>query len=348
MAKTEEWARRPADPVVEMLLPRVYGSTPTLFGAPLCDAESQLQNADAAFLGIPWRAPTPDTRMGGAAANYEGTLLTPSSFRANSIKYGGYLPELDVDVFEHMRLVDCGDAEIVHDMQRSLDNVEGQIAAMMRAGCLALTIGGNSGPSTYPVLKAIAASADGPTAILNLDAHHDNARGEWHEDDPRRPRWGSTWARQILSLPNVDPARYFHFGLRGPRNDRDTFTRFVERGVLRDHIMTYRELKQARRQGFDAWAEELAARVVDGAGKVWIAVDPDVLNLGANPDWGDEPLGPTTDEVVELVFQVGRAAGRRRFGGLSFMALPFNAQTLHFVCIYILLYALAGVISSDL
>ena len=31
---TEPWARRPADPIMKMLLPAVYGSTPTLFGAP--------------------------------------------------------------------------------------------------------------------------------------------------------------------------------------------------------------------------------------------------------------------------------------------------------------------------
>jgi hypothetical protein len=132
----------------------------------------------------------------------------------------------------------------------------------------------------------------------------------------------------------------------GPRNDRDVFTRFTERGVKREHIYPYREIKQARRAGFDEWAKGLAARVVQGAAKVWIAFDPDVLNLGANPDFGDEPLGPTVEEVIELVYQVGLAAGRQRFGGLGIMALPYNAQTLHFICLYLLLYTLAGVVSA--
>src|SRR5438128_2632076 len=116
METTASPRRSPTDPVVQMLLPRIYGSTPSLFGASVRESASDFAGADAAFLGIPWRAPTPDSRIGGAMANFEGTLLTPSSFRVNSLKYGGYLPELDLDVFERIRIVDCGDVEIVRDM----------------------------------------------------------------------------------------------------------------------------------------------------------------------------------------------------------------------------------------
>jgi guanidinopropionase len=340
------WARRPSDPILQMRVPRVYGSTPTLFGAPLASEVGDLEGADVAFIGIPWRAPTPDTRMGRAGANYEGTLLTPSMFRSNSLKYGGYLPELDIDVFDHFRFVDRGDVEIPRDMARLLETVEAEISAMLDAGCIPVTIGGNSGPSTYGVLKPIAARSDGPTAVVNFDAHHDNRRGEWTEDDPLQPSWGSTWARQILSLDGVDPARYYHIGLRGPRNDRDTFQRFEERGVKRENIVTYREIKQARRQGYDDWASDLARQIADGASSVWVTIDPDVFNLGSNPDFGDEPLGPTADEVIELAYQVGRSAGRDKFAGFSMSATPYDAQTLHYILIYMMLYTLAGVAES--
>lgn len=344
---TEGRIHQPADPVAEMLLPRFYGSTPTLFGAPLAERAAELAGYDVAFLGVPWRAPTPDSRMGAAAANYEGTLLTPAQFRTNSLKYGGFLPELDIDVWGQFRLVDYGNAEVVRDMGQTLSHVEADVRAIIQAGAIPFTMGGNSGPSTYPVLKAVAAEAQGPTAILNFDAHHDNRRGDWQDDDPRSPRWGSTWARRILTLPGIDPARYHHVGLRGPRNDPDAFTRFTELGVPRRQIGTYREIKAARKRGFEEYAAELAASVVDGAAKVWIALDPDVLDLSSNPDFADEPLGPTTEEVLELVYQVGRAAGRERLGGVSISALPYNAQTLHAICIYFLLYALAGALSAS-
>jgi guanidinopropionase len=339
------WPRRVSDPVVQMLVPRLYGNTPSLFGAPIATREEDLRGAQVAFLGIPWRAPTPDTRMGRAAANYEGTQLTPSQFRINSLRYGGYLPELDLDVFARLRFVDCGDVDVVSDMGQLLASVEARVTQIVRAGCFPFTMGGNAGPSTYAVLKAIAGNAGGPTAVLNFDAHHDNRRGEWEEDDPRLPQWGSAWARRILGLPGVDPAQYYHVGLRGPRNDPEVFTRFLERGVRRDHIYTYREIKRARRSGFDEWAASLAVEIVARASKVWIAFDPDVLNLGASPDFGDEPLGPTTEEVLTVAYEVGKAAGPKRFGGLGIMALPYDAQTMHSICVYLLLYTLAGVLS---
>ena len=43
----------PSEPFVEMRLPRIYGSFPTLFGAPLAETEQELRGADIAFLGVP-------------------------------------------------------------------------------------------------------------------------------------------------------------------------------------------------------------------------------------------------------------------------------------------------------
>ena len=121
-----------------------------------------------------------------------------------------------------------------------------------------------------------------------------------------------------------------------------------ERGVEREHVYTYREIRRARKvEGYDEWAEGLARRVMDGAAKVWVALDPDVLNLGSTPDFGAEPLGPTLDEVVELLYRVGCAAGKERLGGISIMATPQEARSLHQAMIYVLLYTLAGAISGE-
>ena len=331
----------------DMSVPRIYGSTPTLFGVPLAQSREDLQGVDVAFFGVPWRAPSPDLRIGSVQPNYEGTLLTPSYFRLNSLRYGSYLPELDLDVFESVRVVDRGDVDVRQDMAQTLKSVEVEVGAILDAGAIPFTMGGNAGPSTYPVVKVIGERSDGPVAVLNFDAHADNQRGDWQDDDPRQPNWGSAWIWRILGLPGIDPRRYYHIGLRGPRNDRKTFARFVERGAMRENIQTYRDLKRARVEGYDAWARKYAGTVADGAARVWIAIDPDVLNLDANPDWVDEPLGPTSEEVIELVYQTVRAAGRERFAGLSFMATPYNATALHSILIYVLLYALAGMAESD-
>lgn len=237
----------PPGPVVRMLSPRVYGSFPTLFSSPLAETKEGLRGADVAFLGVPWSAPTTPKSflVGGARSNFEGTQLTPSYFRLNSLEYGGYLPELDLDVLGNFKLVDCGDADVFQDVERTFS----EVGAMVDAGCIPVVMGGNAGPTTYPFVKAVAERAGGPTAILNLDAHGDNRPGEREEDDPRAPRWAETWALRILVLPAVDPARYHHFGLRGPKNDPGTVVRFVERGVEREHVYTYREIRRAQQGG---------------------------------------------------------------------------------------------------
>ncbi|MBJ7599414.1 MAG: hypothetical protein DLM67_14820 [Candidatus Nephthysia bennettiae] len=336
------WPRNPVDPISEMLLPRHYGSVPTLFGAPRARTPQDLERSDLAFLGVPWSAPIPDSRLGAAADNYSGTALTPQALRTSSVKYGGYLPELDVDVFEHFSLVDYGDSQVYADLNDTMRDVVTRVGQIVDAGAIPVTMGGNSGPSSYSVLQAIAARAEGPTAVVNFDAHHDNMRGDPDEDRAELPRWGSTWARRILDLPGVDPARYFHVGLRGPRNDRGAFDRFVEKGVDRGRIYTFGHVLGARRRGFESWADDVAAQVADGSAKVWIGVDPDVLDMSESPDFGDEPLGLHTEEVCWLVHEVGRAVGRDRLGGISFMAVPNTATTIHWICLYVLLYALAG------
>lgn len=337
------------NPLVETNYPRFYGSFPTLFGAPLAETEERLADADVAFVGVPWRAPTaPSTFLiSGANSNYEGTQLTPSYFRLNSLPFaGGYLPELDLEVFSDLTVVDRGDVDVPSDMGQILSNVEAEISVMLDAGCIPIVLGGNAGPSTYPVVRTIAKRAGGPTAILNFDAHGDNVPGNWREEDPRNPSWAETWVYQTLASSEVDAGGYYHVGLRGAINDRDTLRRFEDLGARRENVFTAREVRRARREGFDGWAEELARRITDGAAKVWIAVDPDVLTSGSNPDFTSEPLGPTADELIELVYRVARAAGREKFGGISFMATPSTAQTLHATLIYVVLYALAGISTS--
>jgi agmatinase len=339
----------PEDPreVSRLLLPRHYGSVPTLFGAPAVELGSNLGNADVAFMGIPWQAPVPDSRIGAAGASFFGTNLTPQTFRTNSVKYGGYLPERDVDVFDALRFVDCGDVPVDQDLSITFANVASAVERVVRSGAIALTCGGNSGPSTYGVLEGIAAAAGGPVAVFNFDAHGDNRGGEIEEDDPKQPSWGATWARRIHDLPRVDPARYVHFGLRGPRNDAGTFDRFVKKGVRRDRIFTYEHIVAARRGGFERWAERAVAPVLDGADSVWIVIDPDVLDMSVSPEFGDEPLGMYPEEVCWAAYQIGKCAGRRRLKGISLTAIPFTAMTLHWVMMYALMYALAGVLQND-
>ncbi|MEZ4570757.1 MAG: hypothetical protein R2849_10615 [Thermomicrobiales bacterium] len=43
----------------------------------------------------------------------------------------------------------------------------------------------------------------------------------------------------------------------------------------------------------------------------------------------------------------GSWLGESGFGGIAFMAMPFDAMKLHWVMMYAFLYAMAGVIASE-
>ncbi len=340
-----EWPRT-GHQVSELLLPRHYGSVPTVFGAPK-GAVDDLQGSDVAFLGIPWQAPVPDSRIGAAGANYFGTNLTPHTFRTNSVKYNGFLPERDIDVFADLQLADCGDVAIDSDLKVTFKTVASAVERIVRAGSIPVTCGGNSGPSTYAVVQGVAAAADGPVAVINFDAHSDNQPQRIEDDDPALPPWGGTWALRTLDLPNVDPERYVHVGLRGPRNDAGAIKRFLAKGVKRSNIFTYDDVAPARRTGFEAWAAEAITPVIEGAAKAWIVIDPDVLDMSVSPEFGDEPLGLYPEELCWSAYQIGKAAGRQRFGGIALTAIPFSAMTMHWIMMYVVLYGLAGVLHSD-
>jgi len=327
--------------------PLHYGSVPTLFGAPPAEKPGDLSGIDVAYLGIPWSAP-PSAGRSASIAQFAGTSLTPDAMRTNSIKYGGYLPELELNVFEHLKVADYGNVDVSFDIQTTWNNVGAKVTEILSQNCIPFTMGGNAGASSFAVLKAIAEATEGKVAVVNLDAHGDNYRETQEERfSKRNPRWGSSWTlRSLEDIPNVDPSLYVHVGLRGPRNDPQVIDRFLETGVPRRNILTYADIKASRRGFIDDFAEQIAERVA-GADRVWFAVDPDVLDMSVSPQFGDEPLGLSVDEMVHIAYAVGRKAGRDRFAGIGFMATPYDAHTIQWIELYTVLYALAGIIHSE-
>jgi arginase family enzyme len=339
----------PFQPFLTLGVPTVQGGTPTAYGMPLACTENDLRDADAAFMGILWGAPVqPEYIYTGYGANFGTTGASPGQFRFTSLRHrSGYLPELDIPVFDMVRLVDFGDIAAGDDMEQLLVRVQNNVSAMRRAGCMAITYGGNAGPSSYAVFRGIAQEAPGAVAIVNFDAHGDNKPGDWRHEPPTNSRWGSTWVHQMLELPEADASRYRHVGLRGPANDAGVLDRFRAHGVEREQIVSYGELKHARRRGFDEWLSEWANEAVGDAASVWVAVDVDVLDIGSNPHYADEPLGPSADELIDMVAAVAATAGRDRFAGLAFMAVPPAAVSLHVIASYVLLHALAATVGPD-
>ena len=130
-------------------------------------------DADVAILGAPfdfgtqWRA---GARFGPRGIREASTLF--------SFGHGGaYDHEDDVTYLpaEKVRMVDLGDADIVHtDTERSHANIEFGVRKILAAGALPVVLGGDHSVN-IPCVNAFAddCAAKGPIHIVQIDAHLD-------------------------------------------------------------------------------------------------------------------------------------------------------------------------------
>jgi agmatinase len=124
-------------------------------------------DADVAIMGAPfdfgtqWRA---GARFGPRAVREASTLFSFGHA-------GAYDHEDDVTYLEGVRMVDIGDADIVHtDTVTSHANIEAGVRAILKAGALPVVIGGDHSVN-IPCIRAF--DGHGPIHIVQIDAHLD-------------------------------------------------------------------------------------------------------------------------------------------------------------------------------
>jgi agmatinase len=310
-------------------IPVLREGVPSFLGAPIARTRADLAGADAAIIGVPYDRPA---TAGRPAGQWDGYREAPASVRRQSLRYAGYLVEHDLDVFEHLRLVDYGDAEIVDDVRQSSENVSRKVQEVVEAGVRPITIGGFSPPSSYAVAKGIAAATRGRVGVISLDAHGDCNDSEYGPSGSREPG-SATWeARMWDHCPNIDPTRHVEIGMRGPRNTREQAEGYRKRGARLYPAAVVEQM------GIDALCLEALPHPFAGTERTWLHLDMDVLDIGAIPDWGDEPLGLSTRDVVKIVHE----AGKRGLDGLSFVYVAPRSSGAAAVVCYVVVYLMAG------
>jgi len=136
--------------------------------SPICTDWDQL-DADVAVLGAPndmgtqWR---PGCRFGPRSIREASTLF--SFGHAGAYDFESDIMYLTKD---EVRIVDVGDADIVHtDQARTNANIEMAVRKMLERGAFPLVLGGDHSIHA-PVIKAF--EGRGPIHILHIDAHLD-------------------------------------------------------------------------------------------------------------------------------------------------------------------------------
>ena len=147
--------------------PEIYSGTPTFMGLPKLQGPSDIKNYDVVVMGVPWEGVC---TWGG----YSGCELAPKVIRNASIRYGGYLPEYDIDVFDHLTGADFGDVPVdTADTEATFATIEARMKQILDGGAFPITFGGSHAVS-IPLFQAMAKKHNGKIGNIHLDAHLDN------------------------------------------------------------------------------------------------------------------------------------------------------------------------------
>ncbi|MBM3729902.1 MAG: agmatinase [Actinobacteria bacterium] len=263
----------------------VFGSTLTFAQRPLVPDPGMLAEwaPDAAIIGAPFDLGT---------TNRPGARFGPRGVRVNAYESGTYHLDLRIEIFDHLEVVDAGDAHCPHGMvEASLDNVKKKIAEVVNLGITPIVIGGDH-TITWPSATAVAEKYGfGRVGMVHFDAHADTA----DTIDGNLASHGTPMRRLIES--GAIPAKNFvQIGLRGYWPGPDVWKWMGDQG------MKWHMMDEVHRRGLDAVITDAIAEAMDGVDHLYVSVDIDSLDPVHAPGTGTpEPGGITSVEMLRAM-----------------------------------------------
>ena len=316
-------------------VPTLASGVPSLLGIPVARSAADLKDGDVAIIGIPQGAQASPGRLASEWSDYGKAI---DQMRFQSLRYGGYLPEYDIDVFEKLKVFDCGNVDLPKDDQdAAIANVARAVSEALDAGCRVITLGGCVPTANYAVAKGVASATQGKVGTISFDAHGDCL--DYLSATAGRTKPGpGTWQRRLWEhCQNVDPSRHVEIGMRGPRNVREMVETYKRNGGRLYPASTFRQW------GVDTVAAEAFPHAMKDTARTWFSLCLDVLDIGAIPDWGDEPLGLSSHDVARASFLAAKM-------GVDVMAIHFiapDSPCAQRLACYLCVYMMAGWIMHD-
>ena len=328
--------------------PMLADDMPTFMGVPHATTPDDLAGADVVIIGAPYVA--------GAKGKYAGVdksewVLAPKRVRQQSIRYpSGYVQDFDLDIFEYLKVIDFGDAEIPPEVNTdpTADNilkaqaaVEAMVGAALDAGAIPIVIGQNSPCGSYAIAKPIAERTAGKVGMISLDTHWDAKPIDWLTKDARIAGSGNWKTKTYEFHDNFSIPNLVEIGERGMLEDKEIVRHYLERGA---HFIPMWKVRTEL--GIDGLCGELR-HAYDGADAVYVHFDMDVIG-GAGPAPGDilgdlaEPIGMTDYEVIRVSHEIGR----RGLAGMSFICIPPGSAVVYRLIVYIIAYLMVGLAQS--
>lgn len=267
-----------------------WGATPTLAGVPAATLDD-LGDAEVAIIGAP---------IDWGATNRPGARFGPGAIRrADYLELDGRRPHLPtgIDPLDVFRVVDVGDLIVAPGyLEAGLELIRQGVAMIVEAGVIPIVLGGDHSVTFANATAVADRYGHGNVALVHFDAHADT--GETHYGHLHGH--GSPM-RRLIESGAVPGHRFAQIGLRGywPRPDTVEW--------MRDQGMRWWFMTEIAERGLDVVVDEAVAHVADGADRVFISIDVDVVDPGMAPGTGTpEPGGLTSRQLLDTVRRLGR------------------------------------------
>jgi agmatinase len=330
-------------------VPMIAPDMPTFMGVPYVQGTGDLEGVDVAIIGAPYVA---------SWGPYSGVskdewIASPKRVRQQSVKYySGYMQEFDLDVFEHLKVVDLGDADIPPEVKDNptAENVlaaqravEDKVNMTLNAGAVPIVLGQNSPCGSYAIAKPIVERTQGNVGVISTDVHWDNELLDNLTGDPRIAGSASWKAKMYEFHENIQPRNLVEIGERAMSGGkRENIKKFLDAGA------NFYPMWEVRKHGIE-WLCGEHSKAYEGTEAVYVHYDIDIIG-GAGPGPGDllgtlaEPMGMTDYELLRLSYEVGL----RGFDGLSFICIPPGSPVIYRLIVYVIMYMLVGKIHSEM
>jgi len=225
-------------------------------------------DADVAILGAPFDMGT---------QYRSGTRFGPRAIRQASALYalrgvGYYDHEFDTVFLKGVRIVDCGDVDMIHMRPDAcLRNIEEAVRQIVVRGALPVVLGGDHSVP-IPIMRAL--HDRGPLYVVQIDAHLDFV------DERFGVREGhGNIMRRVAEMPHVEG--FAQVGVRGPgSSDPSDFADAKRMGSL---IIGPREFRRNGPAG-------VLARIPSGK-RYYVTIDIDGFDASLAPGSGSPSLG---------------------------------------------------------
>ncbi len=262
-----------------------FGSVMTFAQRPLLTAPEQLDSwqPDVAVVGAPFDLGT---------TNRPGARFGPRALRGGAYESGTYHLSYGLEIFDHVEVVDYGDAHCPHGMvEKSLDNIKSRVHDIASRGIVPLTMGGDH-TVTWPAATAVAdVYGYGNVGMVHFDAHADTA----DTIDGNLASHG-TPMRRLIESGAIPGRNFIQIGLRSYWPSQDVWEWMAEQG-MRWHLMD-----EIWERGFQAVMADAVQEALDGPELLYISIDIDSLDPAYAPGTGTpEPGGLVAADLLRMV-----------------------------------------------